>query len=174
MLSFLKKLNLSENQTIISVFSGMIAFITPVVPIMITVFAFIFADTYYGYKVSKLYGHKLESRGIWKMINKITEVFTVITLGLLLDKYIFMDMETMSSVKIVAGIVCSAEALSLMEAFRALHPRSLLSKILAKVVKSKAEKYLEVDLSDVIDIKEFTDDEHNCKSSTKSSKVDKK
>lgn len=174
MLSFLKKISLNENQIAISIFSGLIAFITPVIPIIITVFAFIFTDTYYGYKVSKLYGHKLESRGIWKMVNKITEAFSVIVLGLLLDKHIFLNIEQLMSVKIIAGVICTAEALSLMESFQALHPRSLLSKILAKVVKSKAEKYLEVDLSDIIDIKELTDTKNDCKSNTESSKMDKK
>nr|DAE43798.1 MAG TPA: hypothetical protein [Caudoviricetes sp.] len=33
-----------------------------------------------------------------------------------------------------------------------------MSKILAKIIKSKAEKYLDVDLSDIIDLNELTND----------------
>ena len=64
-----------------------------------------------------------------------------------------MTYETLMSTKIAASTVIIAEIISLAEAFRALHPNALLSKILSRVIKSKAEKYLDVDLSDIINIK---------------------
>lgn len=64
-----------------------------------------------------------------------------------------MTYDALTSAKVAASTIIVAEIISLTEAFRALHPNALLSKILSKVIKSKAEKYLDVDLSDVIDIK---------------------
>ena len=64
-----------------------------------------------------------------------------------------MTYNTLTSAKVAASTIIIAEVISLAEAFRALHPNALLSKILSKVIKSKAEKYLDVDLSDIIDIK---------------------
>ena len=64
-----------------------------------------------------------------------------------------MTYDTLTSAKVAASTIIIAEVISLAEAFRALHPNALLSKILSKVIKSKAEKYLDVDLSDIIDIK---------------------
>lgn len=101
------------------------------------------------------------------MCNKIRDVFIVITLGLLLDKHILNMYEELAAVKVSAGTVCVAESISLLESFRALHPRALLSKLLAKLIKSKAEKYLDVDLSDIISLNEFTDDTNNNKNNNK-------
>ena len=69
--------------------------------------------------------------------------------GLLLDKYIFMTYEELAAVRIAAGSVCFAETLSLLESLRALHPNAWLSKILSKVIKSKAEKYLDIELPEL-------------------------
>lgn len=64
-----------------------------------------------------------------------------------------MTYETLTAAKVAASTIITAEIISLTESFRALHPNALLSKILSKVIKSKAEKYLDVDLSDIINIK---------------------
>ena len=101
------------------------------------------------------------------MCHKIRDVFIVITLGLLLDKFILGTYENLAAVKIAAGTVCVAESISLLESFRALHPRALLSKLLAKVIKSKAEKYLDVDLSDIVDLKNIADDTVDIKNNSK-------
>lgn len=151
--TLLKRFCNNGYQASIAALSGLAALFAPAIPIVLTVFCFIFADTYYGYKVSKKYGHKLESRGLWKMVWKLKDCFILIVLGLLVDKFILLTYQDLTSVKIVAGAICSAEGLSLLEAFRALHPNALLSKILAKVIRSKAEKYLDVDLSDIVDLK---------------------
>lgn len=147
---------LSENgySALLGAISGITALFTPAIPIIITVFVFVFVDMYYGYKVSHKYGkHKLESNKLWKTVWKLRDCFILITLGLLLDKYILLTYEDLAAVKIAAGAICAAEGLSLLESFRALHPNAILSKLLSKIIKSKAEKYLDVDLSDVIDIK---------------------
>ena len=57
--------------------------------------------------------------------------------------------EELAAVRIAAGSICFAETLSLLESLRALHPNAWLSKILSKIVKSKAEKYLDIDLTEL-------------------------
>lgn len=151
--NFIQRFGQNGYAAMIGVLSTIAALFSPAIPIVITVFCFIFADTYYGYKVSKKYGNKLESNKLWKTVWKLRDCFILITLGLLLDKYILLTYDTLAAVKVAAGAICAAEGLSLLESFRALHPNALLSKLLAKIIKSKAEKYLDVDLSDVIDLK---------------------
>lgn len=156
-MTFLKRIFSDGGQAIVGFVSGISVLFMPALPIVVTVFVFILADAIFGYRVSRKYGQKhFESHKIWKTINKFLEAFTVITLGLLIDKYILMTYDDLTSVKVVAGAICLGEGVSLLESFRALHPRAILSKILAKVIKSKAEKYLDVDLSDIITVDELT------------------
>ena len=106
---------------------------------------------HYGYKVSKKFGRiQFESNKFWKTVNKFTEATMIICGALLLDKFIFMTYEELTAVRIAAGAVCGAELISLLESLRALHPDAIISKILAKIIKSKAEKYLDIDISDEI------------------------
>ena len=158
---------MSGYQSLLGFAAGFLALLSPALPVMITAITFVLADTYYGYKVSKLYGHKLESSKLWKLCSKLRDIFIVIILGCLLDKYILGTYEELAAIKIAAGAICTAESISLLESFRALHPRALLSKLLAKVIKSKAEKYLDVDLSDIIDLKDITDDTIDIKNDRK-------
>ena len=159
-MSLMKKIFCSGYKSIMCLLSGLVTLFMPAVPALLTAFAFIFADAYYGYKVSKLNGYReIESNKVWKTINKLTEALVIICLALLLDKYIIGTMEQLYAVKVAAGSVCLAEALSLLECFRAIHPNSLLAKILAKVIKSKSEKYLETDISDIIDNKDDTNED---------------
>lgn len=72
-----------------------------------------------------------------------------------------MTYEELAAVRIAAGSICVAETISLLESLRALHPNAVLSKLLSKVIKSKAEKYLDVDMSDIIK------DDNNVDSSNK-------
>ena len=69
--------------------------------------------------------------------------------ALLLDKFIFMTYEELVAVRIAAGSICFAETWSLLESLRALHPNAWLSKVLSKVIKSKAEKYLDIELPEL-------------------------
>jgi hypothetical protein len=60
-----------------------------------------------------------------------------------------MTYEDLAAVRIAAGSICFAETLSLLESLRALHPNAWLSKILSKIIKSKAEKYLDINISEL-------------------------
>ena len=163
----MRKITASGYSSFLSFMAGILALLLPALPMLTTVIIFILTDAYYGYQVSKKYGCKLESKKLWKTCIKLKDTFTVVILGLLLDKTIFMTYPDLVAAKVAAGTICISEAISLLESFRTLHPNALLSKILAKLIKSKAEKYLEVDLSDVIDLKEFTNDTKSNKNNNK-------
>ena len=66
------------------------------------------------------------------------------------EEELFMTYEELTAVRIAAGAVCGAEIISLLESLRALHPNALISRLLAKIIKSKAEKYLDIDISEEI------------------------
>lgn len=137
-------------QSVCNVAASLVALFAPAIPAVLTAFTFIVMDMHYGYKVSKKFGKKqFESNKFWKTVNKFTEATIIICGALLLDKFIFMTYEELTAVRIAAGSICFAETLSLLESLRALHPNAWLSKILSKVIKSKAEKYLEIDMSEL-------------------------
>lgn len=137
-------------QSVCNVAASLIALFAPAIPAVLTAFTFIVMDMHYGYKVSKKFGKvQFESNKFWKTVNKFTEATMIICGALLLDKFIFMTYEELAAVRIAAGSICFAETLSLLESLRALHPNAWLSKILSKVIKSKAEKYLDIDISDI-------------------------
>ena len=139
-------------QSVCSLTSAVAALFAPAVPAILTAFTFIAVDMHFGYKVSKKFGRtQFESNKFWKTVNKLTETALLIGAALLLDKFIFMTYENLAAVRMAAGAVCCAETLSLLESLRALHPNAKISKILAKVIKSKAEKYLDTDISELID-----------------------
>lgn len=137
-------------QSVCNIAASLVALFAPAIPAVLTAFTFIVMDMHYGYKVSKKFGRvQFESNKFWKTVNKFTEAAVLICGALLLDKYIFMTYEELTAVRIAAGSICFAETLSLLESLRALHPNAWLSKILSKIVKSKAEKYLEIELPEL-------------------------
>lgn len=151
-------------QSVCNVAASLVALFAPAIPAVLTAFTFIVMDMHYGYKVSKKFGRvQFESNKFWKTVNKFSEAAVIICCALLLDKYIFMTYEELAAVRIAAGAVCFAETISLLESLRALHPNAMLSKILAKVVKSKAEKYLDTDISEIIDSENGNVDSNNKK-----------
>lgn len=137
-------------QSVCTLGSSLVALFAPAIPAVLTAFTFIVMDMHYGYKVSKKFGNAhFESSKFWKTVNKFTEATLIICCALLLDKFIFMTYENLAAVRIAAGSICFAETLSLLESLRALHPNAWLSKILSKIIKSKAEKYLDINISEL-------------------------
>lgn len=137
-------------QSVCTLGSSLVALFAPAIPAVLTAFTFIVMDMHYGYKVSKKFGNAhFESSKFWKTVNKFTEATLIICCALLLDKFIFVTYEDLAAVRIAAGSICFAETLSLLESLRALHPDAWLSKILSKIIKSKAEKYLDINISEL-------------------------
>ena len=152
-------------QSVCSCISSVAALFAPAIPAVLTAFTFIVMDMHYGYKVSKKFGRvQFESNKFWKTVNKFTEATMIICGALLLDKFIFMTYEELSCVRVAAGAVCCAETLSLLESLRALHPNAWISKILAKVIKSKADKYLDINIDEIMkETKKIPNDHNNNK-----------
>lgn len=163
-MTLIKRIFSNGWQSLVGALASFGALLAPAVPAILVAITFIFVDMIYGYKVSKKYGHKeIESSKVWKTVNKFAETGILIVMALFLDKYIFMTYEDLTAVRIAAGAICTAESLSLLESLRALYPNAILSKLLSKVIKSKAEKYLEVDLTDIIKDTNDTDTNKSCK-----------
>ena len=151
-------------QSVCNVAASLVALFAPAIPAVLTAFTFIVMDMHYGYKVSKKFGKvQFESNKFWKTVNKFTEATMIICGALLLDKFIFMTYENLAAVRIAAGSICFAETLSLLESLRALHPNAWLSKILSKVIKSKAEKYLDIELPELEKLNDTSDNNSNKK-----------
>ena len=151
-------------QSVCNVAASLVALFAPAIPAVLTAFTFIAMDMHYGYKVSKKFGKvQFESNKFWKTVNKFTEATMIICGALLLDKFIFMTYENLAAVRVAAGSICFAETLSLLESLRALHPNAWLSKILSKVIKSKAEKYLDIDISELEKQNDTSDNNSNKK-----------
>lgn len=131
--------------------AGAASILAPAVPLIGTSFLFILLDLVYGYKVYKKFSgrEEFESQKFWKTVEKLMFTAIMICAFTFMDKFIFDTYETLTFAKMSAGAVCFAEFLSLLEALKALHPKQLVVRILDKVIKSKAEKYLEVQLTDV-------------------------
>lgn len=167
-MTLVKRIFANGWQSITGFLTSIATLIAPAIPLALTAYCFILVDLYYGYKISRKCGKKeFESCKFWCTINKLFESTLLITLALLLDKYFFMTYEELVAVKVAAGTICFAETLSLLESLKALHPNALLSKILAKVIKSKAEKYLDVDISDIIDEQKIITDDNKYNQPTK-------
>lgn len=154
----LKKIFASGWQSFYGMITGVAALVAPAIPLAITAYLFILLDLYYGYRVNKKFGKKkegqktyFESSKLQSTVNKLFEATAFIVLAVLLDKYLFITYEELASVKIAAGAICFTETISLLESLRALHPKALLSRLVQKIIKSKAEKYLEIDITDILE-----------------------
>lgn len=152
---FIKRIFANGWQTLCGILTGLASIFAPVVPIVLTALCFIIVDLIFGYGVSRKFGSKhFESRKFWDTVIKFSITITLIGLGTIVDKFILMTYADLILAKIAAGMVIVAELISIMESVRALYPNAVLAKLLSKIIKSKAEKYLEIDMSDIIKDKE--------------------
>ena len=156
-------------QSILGWCTGIATIIAPAVPLIGTAFLFIILDLIYGYKVyRKFTGNKdIESGKLWNTLEKLMFASVMIAGFTLLDKFIFMTYADLVLAKVAAGAVCFAEIISLLESRKALKPNSIITKLLSKIIKSKAEKYLDVDISDIIE------DQKNINTITNDTSTDK-
>ncbi len=158
-------------QSLLGWLAGIATILAPAAPLIGVSFLFIFIDLFYGYKVYKkcTKSTQFESNKFYKTVEKLMLAGVLISSFCFLDKFIFMTYEDLMMAKIAAGTICFAEILSLLESLRALKPKSLTARLLSKVVKSKAEKYLEVDISDIIEDQpnDINNIENNSKSHNK-------
>lgn len=152
-MSLLQRIFANGYQSFMGWVAGVAAIVAPSVPLIGTAFVFIFLDLFYGYRVCKKCTgcRHFESHKFYKTLEKLMLAATLIASFTLLDKFIFSTYEDLVMAKAAAGTVCFAEIISLLESLRALKPKSLIARLLTKVIKSKSEKYLEVDITDILD-----------------------
>lgn len=141
--------------------SGFIAYFAPIWINVSFVAFFIFIDTILGYRVSRLCGKKqVESRRLWSTITKATEATLLIVGAHIIDTSIITSVD-LHAVEFVSGAICCTEFVSWLESLKALHPNSLVLKVIYRifgdVIKSKSEKYLDTK----IDIDELLKDNKN-------------
>ena len=145
-------------QSIVGWLTGIATILAPAAPLIGVSFLFIILDLIYGYKVCRQVTNNsyFESGKFWST---------------LLDKFIFMTYADLVLAKVAAGAVCFAEIISLLESRKALKPNSLVTRLFTKIIKSKAEKYLDVDITDILEEQNtITNDTNTDKSSKKINK----
>lgn len=160
-------------QSIVGWLTGMATILAPAAPLIGVSFLFIILDLIYGYKVCRQVTHKnyFESSKFWSTIEKLGFAAIMIAGFTLLDKFIFMTYADLVLAKVAAGAVCFAEIISLLESRKALKPNSLVTRLFTKIIKSKAEKYLDVDITDILEEQNtITNDTNTDKSSKKINK----
>ena len=160
-LSILDKLTSSTLKFRSAIVGAFISFFAPLYLVLCATYFFIIFDWIYGYRVSRKYGYKkIKSSKLKDTVTKLTETTLLISSAHIFDTYIIPTVD-LHAVEVVAGMVCLVEFWSILESFCDLYPKWKLWKILSRVIQSKGEKYLEVELDDILTTKK--DDKHNTK-----------
>lgn len=172
-MNLVKRIFANGYQSIIGWLGGLATILAPSVPLIGVTFLFIILDLIYDYKVCKKFtGSKhFESGKFWNTLEKLGFAAIMIAGFTFLDKFIFMTYADLVLAKVAAGAICVAEIISLLESRKALKPNSLITKLFTKIIKSKAEKYLDVDITDILEEQNtITNDTNTDKSSKKINK----
>ena len=134
---------------LIAVGSTLAAVYSPITALLITCFAFTAVDMFYGIKLAKKLGKKIESHKNWKgTITKLVDEFVIISLARLLE-YAVIDA---NGVFVLTGgttvIIALTELWSILENLNTLNPKGPW-KALGKFMKTKGESYIgtEIDLN---------------------------
>ena len=127
------------------------AFFSPIVPLIVTCFAFTVTDMFYGIKIAYKKKRKIESGKNWSgTLVKILDELTILSLARLLEFSVF-GAETEVSVLTggITVIIALTELWSIIENLNTLNPNGPW-KALGKFLKQKGEDYIgtEIDLSD--------------------------
>lgn len=122
----------------------LVAYISPIVGLLIACFACSITDMIYGIKVTKRLGKKITSKKNWKgTLTKIKDEFTLILLAHLLEYVIgYGDNFILSGG--IAVIICLTEILSILENLNTLNPEGPW-KLVSKFLKKKGSDIMDID-----------------------------
>lgn len=122
----------------------LVAYISPIVGLLIACFACSITDMIYGIKVAKRLGKKITSKKNWKgTLTKIKDEFTLILLAHLLEYVIgYGDNFILSGG--IAVIICLTEILSILENLNTLNPEGPW-KLISKFLKKKGSDIMDID-----------------------------
>lgn len=163
-MTLLKSMFSSAQKTSAGILAGITSYFAPISVTVVCVCLFIIVDVILGYKVSRKYGHKqIESYKLWKTINKLFEAVLLIAGAHVIDTSIVTSIN-LHAVEFISGMICGTEFISWLESMKDLHPDckicKVIEKVLGKVIKSKGEKYLGVDI-DINDLKNTNNDNNS-------------
>lgn len=121
----------------------LVAYISPIVGLLIACFACSITDMVYGIKVAKRLGKKITSKKNWKgTLTKIKDEFTLILLAHLLEYVIgYGDNFILSGG--IAVIICLTEILSILENLNTLNPEGPW-KLISKFLKKKGSDIMDI------------------------------
>lgn len=122
----------------------LVAYISPIVGLLVACFACSITDMIYGIKVAKRLGKKITSKKNWKgTLTKIKDEFTLILLAHLLEYVIgYGDNFILSGG--IAVIICLTEILSILENLNTLNPEGPW-KLISKFLKKKGSDIMDTD-----------------------------
>lgn len=122
----------------------LVAYISPIVGLLVACFACSITDMIYGIKVAKRLGKKITSKKNWKgTLTKIKDEFTLILLAHLLEYVIgYGDNFILSGG--IAVIICLTEILSILENLNTLNPEGPW-KLIGKFLKKKGSDIMDID-----------------------------
>ena len=122
----------------------LVAYISPIVGLLVACFACSITDMIYGIKVAKRLGKKITSKKNWKgTLTKIKDEFTLILLAHLLEYVIgYGDNFILSGG--IAVIICLTEILSILENLNTLNPEGPW-KLISKFLKKKGSDIMDID-----------------------------
>lgn len=122
----------------------LVAYISPIVGLLVACFACSITDMIYGIKVAKRLGKKITSKKNWKgTLTKIKDEFALILLAHLLEYVIgYGDSFILSGG--IAVIICLTEILSILENLNTLNPEGPW-KLISKFLKKKGSDIMDID-----------------------------
>ena len=121
----------------------LVAYISPIVGLLVACFACSITDMIYGIKVAKRLGKKITSKKNWKgTLTKIKDEFALILLAHLLEYVIgYGDNFILSGG--IAVIICLTEILSILENLNTLNPEGPW-KLISKFLKKKGSDIMDI------------------------------
>lgn len=122
----------------------LVAYISPMVGLLVACFACSITDMIYGIKVAKRLGKKITSKKNWKgTLTKIKDEFALILLAHLLEYVIgYSDNFILSGG--IAVIMCLTEILSILENLNTLNPEGPW-RLVSKFLKKKGSDIMDID-----------------------------
>lgn len=122
----------------------LVAYISPIVGLLVACFACSITDMIYGIKVAKRLGKKITSKKNWKgTLTKIKDEFTLILLAHLLE-YVIGHGDNFILSGGIAVIICLTEILSILENLNTLNPEGPW-KLVSKFLKKKGSDVMDID-----------------------------
>lgn len=107
---------------------SILAILSPIIPMLITVFILIVLDLITGIWAALKRSEKITSGGIRRTITKIFVYDIAILSGLLIQKYLIYD--SLPIIKLIGGIIASVEGLSIYENLNVIYGSNIFKKII--------------------------------------------